>query len=113
MGTNVWLNVWTNQTLGNSTDPHWRNVYLGVYGVFGFTQALSVMILSISLMLSTLTASKKMHKNMLFQVMKSPMSFFDTTPIGRIVNRFVNQYKFDRFLTSSMLTQLYIEEDLL
>jgi len=25
---------------------------------------------------------------MILQVMQSPMSFFDTTPLGRIVNRF-------------------------
>ncbi len=31
---------------------------------------------------------QKMHKTLLDRVMRSPMSFFDTTPLGRIVNRF-------------------------
>merc|ERR1719187_1181897 len=29
-----------------------------------------------------------MHKNMLARIMMAPMSFFDTTPLGRVVNRF-------------------------
>jgi len=40
------------------------------------------------LALATLNASKILHKKMLTRVMMSPMSFFDTTPLGRIVNRF-------------------------
>ena len=33
-------------------------------------------------------AAKYMHEALLKGVMKSPMSFFDTTPLGRIINRF-------------------------
>lgn len=37
---------------------------------------------------TTLFASKSMHRTMLTKIMRSPMAFFDTTPLGRIVNRF-------------------------
>jgi ABC-type multidrug transport system fused ATPase/permease subunit len=33
-------------------------------------------------------ASRLLHDGMLACVLHSPMSFFDTTPLGRIVNRF-------------------------
>ena len=34
--------------------------------------------------ISTLKGSSRMHNIMLDRVMKSPMAFFDTTPLGRI-----------------------------
>ena len=88
IGTNYWLNVWTDGTLGNSSIPAKRDMYLGVYGALGFGQAFSTMILSLVIAISTLDASRTMHRTMLDRVMRSPMSFFDTTPLGRIVNRF-------------------------
>nr|AHK05644.1 ATP-binding cassette transporter sub-family C member 1 isoform X5 [Tigriopus japonicus] len=88
IGTNYWLNVWTGEVLGDSSIPKYRDLYLGVYGGLGFASALSTLFLSITLAVSTLRASKEMHKSMLGRVMQSPMSFFDTTPLGRIVNRF-------------------------
>ena len=33
-------------------------------------------------------AAGQFHSSMLYCVMRSPMSFFDTTPVGRIINRF-------------------------
>ena len=35
-----------------------------------------------------LTGSSRMHDEMLSSVLRSPMAFFDSTPAGRILNRF-------------------------
>jgi ABC-type multidrug transport system fused ATPase/permease subunit len=43
---------------------------------------------AIVMALGSLRASRKMHDSMLENILQSPMSFFDTTPVGRINNRF-------------------------
>ena len=65
-----------------------RDLYLGVYGGLGLGQAVAVILASLFLYISTLTGANKLHYVMLSNVLRSPMSFFDTTPQGRILNRF-------------------------
>ena len=83
-----WITWWTSSRFGNATETQYRNMYLGVYGGLGLIQAVVVMGYTAILALTTLNASKQLHKKMLIRVLQSPMSFFDTTPLGRIVNRF-------------------------
>ncbi len=68
VGSNLWLTTWTENEKGNSSIPKYRNLYLGVYGALGAIQAFSLMFVSITIMLTTLTASKRLHKNMLHKV---------------------------------------------
>ena len=38
--------------------------------------------------IGTLKASIRLHKDLLSRILCSTMAFFDTTPVGRIINRF-------------------------
>jgi ATP-binding cassette, subfamily C (CFTR/MRP), member 1 len=42
----------------------------------------------LGLKLAAYAAGRKLHWIILIGVLHAPMSFFDTTPIGRIINRF-------------------------
>ena len=94
----IWLSHWADSTLpfaSNSTMDDLKSqngtmvdIYLGVYGGVGFSQAFSAIFASLLLYLSTLSGAKELHQKMLIRIMHSPMSFFDTTPQGRIINRF-------------------------
>ena len=65
-----------------------RDLHLGIYGALGLGQAVAVIFASLFLYIATLTGANKLHRIMLGNVLRSPMSFFDTTPQGRILNRF-------------------------
>ncbi|XP_048247829.1 multidrug resistance-associated protein 1-like isoform X2 [Haliotis rufescens] len=93
--SSVWLSQWTddpllkNQTLANTPDYQNRNaLYLGVYGGLGVAQAIGVLCYSLLASTRMVRAAGNLHAKMLSNILRSPMSFFDTTPIGRIVNRF-------------------------
>ncbi|XP_075738556.1 ATP-binding cassette sub-family C member 3 isoform X2 [Rhipicephalus microplus] len=85
-----WLSLWSNDALDPvlATDPQQRNFRLGMYAMYGIVETMFILVGSISLNLAALRGSKILHAGMLDRVLCSPMSFFDTTPMGRILNRF-------------------------
>ncbi|KAF0309902.1 Canalicular multispecific organic anion transporter 2 [Amphibalanus amphitrite] len=87
VSSNIWLSTWTeDETSFNDTDR--RNVYLSVYGALGVGQALFAVSASFCLFTGLLSAARLMHSHLLSNVLRLPMSFFDTTPLGRTINRF-------------------------
>ena len=62
------------------------------------------------LSVGSLRAARRMQSAMLARVMRHPMSFFDTTPVGRVLNRFAKDVDcLDNVLPNtlrSMLVQL-------
>lgn len=81
--TSLWLSWWTSHKFGFS-----QGTYIGVYVLFGFLQAFMLFSFAISLSIFGTRASKVMLDRGLRRVLRAPMSFFDTTPLGRITNRF-------------------------
>ncbi|XP_033748018.1 LOW QUALITY PROTEIN: multidrug resistance-associated protein 1-like [Pecten maximus] len=93
--SNFWLTFWTEDTtllnLSLQDTPEYIDrsySYLLVYGLLGVIQAVLVLIYGLMLAVRMVIAAGKLHKKMLLTIMRCPMSFFDTTPIGRIINRF-------------------------
>lgn len=83
VSNDVWLSYW-------SSDPtlHSIHFYLVVFSVLGLSASVLVFFRSLSLLKAGLIATKVMHEQVLEKVIYSPTSFYDTTPIGRILNRF-------------------------
>jgi len=77
--------------------------YLGIFSVFGFGQTFFAMFASLFLVLATIRGSMTIHSKMLTNIIRSPMSFFDTTPVGRIMNRFSKDiYNIDEVIPASI-----------
>ncbi|KAI8917478.1 P-loop containing nucleoside triphosphate hydrolase protein [Entophlyctis helioformis] len=72
IGGDYWLRLWVPR-VGGFTDA----VYVGVYGVF-----------TASSPLVTSYKAKRLHDALFDAVMHAPMSFFDTTPLGRVLSAF-------------------------
>ncbi|XP_070783133.1 ATP-binding cassette sub-family C member 3 [Enoplosus armatus] len=103
IGANIWLSQWTNDASRNQTK---ENVHMrvGVYAALGIAQGVLVMMSSFTLAMGNIGAAKKLHHNLLTNKLHTPQSFFDTTPIGRIINRFSKDiYVIDEALPATVL----------
>ncbi|KAJ6142209.1 hypothetical protein N7497_011308 [Penicillium chrysogenum] len=103
---NFWLKRWTewNETNGSNAQV---GKFIGVYLALGLGSSLLVIVQSlIQWIFCSIEASRKLHERMAFAIFRSPMSFFETTPSGRILNRFSSDiHRVDEVLarTFSML----------
>ncbi|KAK9817530.1 hypothetical protein WJX74_009211 [Apatococcus lobatus] len=62
--------------------------YLLIYAALGGIAVVLLVAEEYSLVMGGLRASRKLHANLLERVMRLPMSFFDSQPSGRLLNRF-------------------------
>lgn len=83
IATSLWLSYWTSDKFGYTT-----GVYIGTYAALGVAQAFLMFAFSVSLSVLGTKSSKVMLHEAMTRVLRAPMEFFDTTPLGRITNRF-------------------------
>ncbi|XP_035389253.1 canalicular multispecific organic anion transporter 2 isoform X2 [Electrophorus electricus] len=103
IGANIWLSQWTNDADDSARQ---ENVHMrvGVYAALGISQGTMVMFSSFTLALGKIQAARKLHQGLLDNKFHTPQAFFDTTPIGRIINRFSKDiYVIDEALPSTVL----------
>ncbi|XP_047940588.1 ABC transporter C family member 12-like [Salvia hispanica] len=85
VSSSTWLSVWTKQSTSESYSV---GFYIIVYAVLSFGQVLVTLTNSFWLIKSSLKAAKHLHDSMLNAILRAPMVFFHTNPIGRVINRF-------------------------
>ncbi|KIW82986.1 hypothetical protein Z517_02229 [Fonsecaea pedrosoi CBS 271.37] len=96
--TSLWLSWWTSDKFGFS-----EGVYIAAYACLGLSQAVLMFAFSTLLSTSGTNASRVMLQKAMTRVLRAPMSFFDTTPLGRITNRFSKDVdSMDNSLTDAM-----------
>ena len=86
--TNYTLSLWADANDANITAASSNTAkYLTIVATLGFVESITDLIREVILFLATASAAKLIHNKLLVNVMRSPMSFFDTHPAGRIINR--------------------------
>ncbi|XP_026390011.1 ABC transporter C family member 2-like [Papaver somniferum] len=83
--SSTWLSAWTDQSTPKTHGPGFYNL---VYALLSFGQVLISLLQSYWLIISSLYAAKKLHDAMLHSILRAPMLFFHSNPIGRVINRF-------------------------
>jgi len=92
-----WLTYWSQNTGGDKFE------FLRVYALINLMSLIAIFMRVIAIVLIGLKASRILYEEVLDTVLRAPMSFFDTTPLGRIINRFSKDiYTIDESLVSTM-----------
>ncbi|KAG9017508.1 hypothetical protein FRB90_001017 [Tulasnella sp. 427] len=78
-----WLVFWQERRW-----PYSSGFYMGVYAALGVAQAFGMFMMGLSFTLINYYSAKNLHRSAISRIMHAPMAFFDTTPLGRIMNRF-------------------------
>ncbi|KAF9896230.1 Canalicular multispecific organic anion transporter 2, partial [Lobosporangium transversale] len=89
ISTSFWLRYWVTQEEKQSSDRHSTAFYLSGYALLVAVYiAMDVTVSYMTNVTCGIQGAKALHDGLLVRVLRMPMSFFDTTPMGRIVNRF-------------------------
>ncbi|KAK6726836.1 hypothetical protein RB195_004877 [Necator americanus] len=89
MGRNLWLTDWSNDNIPGADEALAKplGLRLGVFALFGFLEVAALYLCLTSLILGGVAASLRLHKPLLHNILRNPLSHFDVTPLGRILNR--------------------------
>ncbi|KAK5628524.1 hypothetical protein RRF57_004239 [Xylaria bambusicola] len=86
VGTTLWLAVWVDAY--EKDDAYDVAFYLGIYAVWTFGDTFFNGLTYVCYELGGWRAARTLHNNFMRAIVNVPLSWFKTTPVGRIVNRF-------------------------
>lgn len=97
--SSVWLSYWTEEKFANRS----ASFYMGLYSFFVFGGYFFMNGQFTLLCYMGVRASKSLNLQAVGRILHTPMSYLDTTPIGRILNRFTKDTDaLDNELTESL-----------
>lgn len=81
--SSYWLVYWQNRSFNIP-----QGAYMAIYAGLGVSQAFWTFLSGAMFASLSYFASKRLHQAAIERVLHAPMSFYETTPLGRIMNRF-------------------------
>ncbi|GLJ18149.1 hypothetical protein SUGI_0320630 [Cryptomeria japonica] len=86
IGSSYWM-AWATPLTEDQKPPVSKPLLILVYMTLALCSALFILVRTILLCLSGFKSAKQLFSDMHSCIFRAPMSFFDTTPTGRILNR--------------------------
>ncbi|KAG0298892.1 Multidrug resistance-associated protein 1 [Linnemannia gamsii] len=89
VATTLWLKYWIGQSskIDDQRNPTSLKFFLSVFALLTLICIIAGMILKwVSFGVALIRASEYLHRKFISRIMLLPPSFFDTTPLGRIIN---------------------------
>ncbi|KAJ6666237.1 hypothetical protein lerEdw1_000509 [Lerista edwardsae] len=83
-----WTSMNESQNLCSMEEPQRTTCYVAVFSILSGVGILLCLVTSLTVEWMGLTAAKNLHHNLLNKIIIGPIRFFDTTPLGLILNRF-------------------------
>ena len=99
IGADVWLAIWSEGTDSNGVDEDEKfapglelsnDQYVGIYALMCFIVIPLNIGRTLGFTWGTVRSARALHNNMFGHVLAAPLSFFETHPQGRIINRFAS-----------------------
>uniref|UniRef100_A0A4W4G3N0 ABC-type glutathione-S-conjugate transporter n=1 Tax=Electrophorus electricus TaxID=8005 RepID=A0A4W4G3N0_ELEEL len=94
LGYNYWLRLWADDPVVNGTQTD-ADAKLAVFCALGFAQGRGPVVsgsaifgTTVAISLGGIMASRHLHLDLLNNVLRSPMQFFERTPSGNLLNCF-------------------------
>ncbi|KAG9064520.1 Multidrug resistance-associated protein 1 [Linnemannia hyalina] len=99
VATNLWLRYWIQNNDGTADDGNSNShltggkglslkVFIGVFTILTAVYVLScIIVIYVGFAIARIRASYTLHRDLISKIFRLPCSFFDTTPLGRIINR--------------------------
>eukprot|EP00921_Rhytidocystis_pertsovi_P021853 GHVQ01034965.1.p1 GENE.GHVQ01034965.1~~GHVQ01034965.1.p1 ORF type:complete len:1721 (-),score=244.53 GHVQ01034965.1:456-5618(-) len=101
VGANGWLSYWSDRSYISNSNG------LGVYAGILLLQVCLSFLSLLCVAVCSQRAARYFHEGLLKGVLRAPMSFFDTTPLGRLLNRFSKDtYTVDELLPATFVMYL-------
>ncbi|KAI9350658.1 P-loop containing nucleoside triphosphate hydrolase protein [Obelidium mucronatum] len=93
-----WLVWWSSNQFGFTNGG-----YIGMYVFLGLSQGLLTITLGVLAARYGIVGARRLHENAIQSISHTTMTFFDTNPLGRIVNRFSRDVaEVDRYLGADL-----------
>lgn len=100
----AWVAYWSDNS--DQGSQHYVSSQMGVtgYALTSFLAFFGIIGTSLLFRMTALRAAKTFHKELLSKMLQLPMSFYDTTPLGRVLNRFSKDiYTIDEALVAVLM----------